>query len=203
MTLPPPRLRVRIDLRSALLSAGIAALLAADERLELVEREAEVLILDTAGLSDWLLILSPEAEAGVVVLSDEVPWLAELLEREAGWAWLPPEVLPAELAAAVQAAGAGLVGLLPEQARAAWNARAPDEAGTPRVEDAGGVALTPREGEVLALLGLGLSNKRVARELGVSDHTVKFHVTALYSKLNVSSRTAAVTRAIQLGLLSV
>ena len=67
----------------------------------------------------------------------------------------------------------------------------------------GDVTLTPRERDVLALLAAGLSNKRAARELGVSESTVKFHVQAVYSKLGVQSRAAAVTRGIQLGLLSV
>jgi DNA-binding NarL/FixJ family response regulator len=65
------------------------------------------------------------------------------------------------------------------------------------------VALTPRELDVLALLALGLSNKRAARELGVGESTVKFHVAALYSKLGVQSRAGAVARGIGLGLVSV
>ena len=56
---------------------------------------------------------------------------------------------------------------------------------------------------ILALLAEGLSNKRAARELGVSESTVKFHVQAVYSKLGVQSRAGAVTRGVQLGLISV
>ncbi|WP_394649759.1 LuxR C-terminal-related transcriptional regulator, partial [uncultured Deinococcus sp.] len=65
------------------------------------------------------------------------------------------------------------------------------------------VGLTPRERDVLEQLAAGLSNKRVARELGVSESTVKFHVQALYAKLGVQSRAGAVARGIALGLVSV
>lgn len=64
-------------------------------------------------------------------------------------------------------------------------------------------ALTPREREVLQRLAEGLSNKAIARSLGISEHTVKFHITALLGKLGVQSRTEAVVRAMRLGLVSV
>ena len=62
-------------------------------------------------------------------------------------------------------------------------------------------ALTPRELEVLQLLAEGLANKAIARQLGISEHTVKFHVNAILGKLNAQSRTEAVVRATRLGLL--
>jgi two-component system nitrate/nitrite response regulator NarL len=61
--------------------------------------------------------------------------------------------------------------------------------------------LTPRELEVLQLLAEGLSNKAMAQQLGISDHTVKFHLNAIMSKLGVQSRTAAVVRATRMGLV--
>ncbi len=63
------------------------------------------------------------------------------------------------------------------------------------------IELTAREREVLQLLGEGLPNKTIAQRLAVSEHTVKFHVNALMSKLNAQSRTEAVTRAARLGLI--
>ena len=62
-------------------------------------------------------------------------------------------------------------------------------------------ALTPRESEVLQLLAEGLPNKTIARRLDISEHTVKFHVNAIMSKLNAQSRTEAVVRATQMGLI--
>jgi DNA-binding NarL/FixJ family response regulator len=61
--------------------------------------------------------------------------------------------------------------------------------------------LTPRELQVLRLMAEGQSNKAIARALGISEHTVKFHVNAILGKLNVSSRTEAVVHATRLGLI--
>ena len=62
-------------------------------------------------------------------------------------------------------------------------------------------ALTPRELEVLRLMAEGQSNKVIARQLGISEHTVKFHVNAILGKLDVQSRTEAVVHAMRLGLI--
>jgi len=61
--------------------------------------------------------------------------------------------------------------------------------------------LTPRESQVLRLLAEGKSNKTIARELDISEHTVKFHVNAILGKLNAQSRTEAVVIATRLGLI--
>jgi len=62
--------------------------------------------------------------------------------------------------------------------------------------------LSPREREVLALVASGLPNKAIAHALGISDHTVKFHVSSLLNKLGAASRTEAVTLATRQGILS-
>lgn len=62
-------------------------------------------------------------------------------------------------------------------------------------------ALTPREDEVLQLLAKGLTNKAIAHELQITDHTVKFHVNAIMGKLGAQSRTEAVVKATQAGLI--
>jgi DNA-binding NarL/FixJ family response regulator len=61
--------------------------------------------------------------------------------------------------------------------------------------------LTPREHEVLQLLAEGFPNREIARRLGVSDHTVKFHVHALLGKLGAHTRTEAVSRAARRGMI--
>jgi DNA-binding CsgD family transcriptional regulator len=61
--------------------------------------------------------------------------------------------------------------------------------------------LTPREAEVLALLAEGASNKAIARRLGISPHTAKFHVSQLLNKLDATGRTDAVAHAARLGVL--
>lgn len=62
--------------------------------------------------------------------------------------------------------------------------------------------LTPRERDVLGLLAEGMSNKAIAKRLRISDHTVKFHLNTVLSKLGATSRTEAVTKAVRAGLLT-
>ena len=62
--------------------------------------------------------------------------------------------------------------------------------------------LTPREREVLALLVEGLSNRAIGERLGISEHTAKFHVTAVMQKLSAQTRTEAVVKAARLGLVT-
>jgi DNA-binding CsgD family transcriptional regulator len=62
-------------------------------------------------------------------------------------------------------------------------------------------ALTPREAEVLSHLAEGVSNKTIARRLGISVHTVKFHVASLLDKLDATGRTDAVAHAARLGVI--
>ena len=63
--------------------------------------------------------------------------------------------------------------------------------------------LTPREQEVLELVAEGLSNRRAAEQLGISEHTVKFHVASIYGKLGATSRAEAIRRAARRGLITI
>jgi len=62
-------------------------------------------------------------------------------------------------------------------------------------------SLTPREREVLSLLGSGLGNRDIANRLAISEHTVKFHLSAIFGKLGAATRTDVVRRALRLGLI--
>jgi two-component system nitrate/nitrite response regulator NarL len=104
------------------------------------------------------------------------------------------EAKAGQLLAALQAAGQGLVVFDPVLA----GALLPD---APLNSASLVESLTPRELEVLQLLAEGLPNKTIARRLDISEHTVKFHVNAIMGKLNAHSRTEAVVRATQLGLI--
>src|SRR5262245_12016122 len=70
-----------------------------------------------------------------------------------------------------------------------------------KADGSGHARLTRRELEVLAAMADGASNKAIARRLGISFHTVKFHVAAILAKLDADSRTEAVAKAAQLGLV--
>ena len=67
--------------------------------------------------------------------------------------------------------------------------------------EASGIELTPRELDVLALLAEGASNKDIARRLGISEHTAKFHVGSLLEKLDATGRTDAVAHAARRGVI--
>jgi NarL family two-component system response regulator YdfI len=62
-------------------------------------------------------------------------------------------------------------------------------------------ALSPREIEVLRLMAEGASNKTIAWRLNISEHTVKFHVNSIFSKMGVSTRTEAVMGGLRAGLV--
>jgi two-component system nitrate/nitrite response regulator NarL len=64
-----------------------------------------------------------------------------------------------------------------------------------------GASLTPREQEILGLVGGGMSNKTIARRLGISAHTVKYHLEAVFAKLGVRSRAEAATQGMRRGLV--
>jgi len=134
-----------------------------------------------------------EAEIPVVVLLPDETYGSEIWA--AGARGLLPREAPVEaILAALQAAAQGLATFdlaFSEVFRPARDFSPPG-----LVEE-----LTPRELEVLQLLAEGLPNKAIAQRLKISDHTVKFHVNAIMSKLAAQSRTEAVVRATRLGLI--
>ena len=156
----------------------------------------DVVVVDAPSrelLADWrgprcrfvLLYDEIEPEEGMALLRAGA---AAILTRAAG---------PAEIVAAVKAAASGLV-VLP-RALLGSLLDGPLAEASPEYSDA--APLTPRELEVLAAMADGASNKTIARRLGISFHTAKFHVAAILAKLDADSRTEAVARAAQRGLV--
>jgi DNA-binding NarL/FixJ family response regulator len=105
--------------------------------------------------------------------------------------YLLKDAEPRELLAGVRAAARGEAPLAPRAAREVLSARA--EAGS-------GPELSPRETEVLQLVARGLPNKRIARELGISEKTVKAHLTQIFQHIGVTDRTQAALWAKERGL---
>ena len=130
-------------------------------------------------------------------------WLGAL-----GLGLLPRDASAEEIVASMEAAASGLVALDRDLARALAGAPALAGNGSPArspappeiVEGPEG-PLTGRELEVLQLLAEGLANKTIAARLHVSEHTAKFHVASIMTKLGAASRTEAVTLAARRGLL--
>jgi DNA-binding NarL/FixJ family response regulator len=133
--------------------------------------------------------------ARVIVLTSFVEDQRLLPAIQAGAAgYLLKNVAPAELARAVRAAHAGEALLDPIVAARLVEAIA-QPPGEPAPE-----RLTAREQEVLALVARGFSIKRIARELGIAEKTVKTHVGHVLAKLGVSDRTQAAVHAVRMGL---
>ena len=149
----------------------------------------------TVVLADTL----PGSDAGtpVIVISDRVDGFAAMRAGAAGV--LKSTVTAAQLRAAIAAVAQGL-SIMPRD----WQADALDRESS---EDntmpaaAPAIALTARELEVLGLIAAGASNKAIARKLGISVHTAKFHVASILAKLDATGRTDAVAQAARLGLL--
>jgi len=134
----------------------------------------------------------------VVALIDEpsADWTAHAL-RSGVKAILPRDSGMEEILAAIQAAHAGLV-LLDAGVMQNLASRIPAASAQPAsaLDD-----LTPREIEVLRMLAEGLGNREMAARLGISDHTVKFHISSILDKLGAGTRTEAVTMGIRMGII--
>ena len=155
-----------------------------------------VLVADEELLEEAALSVSEDGSQSLLLLSEDEGEAARLRALSLrGWGVVPPDAPSEELGAAVAAVAHGLT-VLPK----ALAERLLDEpaAAVEELSD----PLTARESEVLDLLGHGLSNKMIARELHISEHTVKFHISSLYSKLGVSNRAEAVSQGARHGLLS-
>jgi DNA-binding NarL/FixJ family response regulator len=212
-------IRVLVAAPSPVVRAGLEALVAANPDLVVVGRSAggpglandiaalrpEVVLLElewrgavpVLELPDLSAIIPPPA---LVVLADDprAAWLPDAL-RAGVAAVLPREATSNEIIAAIQAAAQGLVTLHPTTvALILPQLAAPARSVTPLTD---AHTLTPREIEVLGMLAEGLGNKIIARRLGISEHTVKFHVGSILTKLNAASRTEAVTIGARQGLI--
>jgi len=210
-------IRVLIVASSSISQTGLENLLGASTSLQVVrvvadfgqlsesveELQPDVLIAEITGqdtaLPEEILKLSEETPVAIVLLVDDANTEKDLdALRNGVRAVLPRNTSPSGIIAAVEAVGAGLTVLLPEgldnllrESTASHRAVSP-----PLVE-----ALTPREIEVLGMMVEGWGNKEISTRLGISEHTVKFHVASIMGKLNASTRTEAVTSGIRHGLI--
>ncbi len=172
----PPPIRVQVEARSPVVRAGLAAFLESSPGFAVTAEGADVLVTD----ADPAPGLPP-----AVVLGEETT----IGESVRGL--LPRDATETEVLASLQAVAAGLIAIHP---------RFLDTLGARPVQ-ALEEPLTPRELEVLGLLAEGVANKEIAYRLGISEHTVKFHVASLLDKLHASSRTEAVSIGIRAGLV--
>lgn len=194
-------IRVQLDVSSPALRAGLRALLSAENEIKIIndalddDSEADVVITSASHAPSLGNALSTSSDfeassgAATLYLSDEPLRPRDMKRISRVWGVLPTDASAEELAAAIQALSQGLIvgtsTLLFER----------DSESEPLSHG----PLTDRESEVLGLVAKGLANKQIAVALGISEHTVKFHVSSIYSKLNVTNRTEAVREGLRGG----
>jgi DNA-binding NarL/FixJ family response regulator len=197
-----PSLAVRVGLRTLLdvnQSIRIVAETADPTDLENVWWDLDVVILQGQESLEGLEILlrSSETQPGFLWISDDLEAVQALRALPLpAWGLLSTEASSEELIAALQAIYQGLIVAPLSRLDSLWIENPNNKAGE-LVEQ-----LTPREAEILELLAQGLANKQIALYLQISEHTVKFHISSIFTKLGATNRMEAVRMGLQLGLIT-
>ncbi|HQG70375.1 MAG TPA: response regulator transcription factor [Rhodoglobus sp.] len=204
-------IRVLVADDHPIVRGGIVALLESADDLSVVgeastglqavelalEHEPDIVLMDLqmpalSGAEATARILEQRPGIRVIVLTTYESDSAILQAIEAGASGYLLKAAPAgEILAGIRSVAAGDVALAPSIAAMLVN----------RVKAPAGPTLSARETEVLALVAQGKSNPAIAQALFVSEATIKTHLLHVFEKLNVSDRTRAVTKAMELGLL--
>jgi DNA-binding NarL/FixJ family response regulator len=173
--------------------------------------------------NEWRALPEAVESSGAMAVLADIDWSADDLDEAGGLAGLAPVLLLAdgldagyaaltagfrgvllrdsgldEIQAALRAVAAGLAVVDPRVLPLIQQPRAPSGPPDDDIEP-----LTPREAEVLELIARGYPNKAIAVELGISEHTVKFHVGSVLAKLGAASRSEAVAIAMRHGMVTV
>ena len=192
-------IRVLLNVSSPALRAGLRSLLSSDKTIRIINdsldeddlrSEADVIITSASSRLSASIEADSASSAATLLLSDDQLNVREMRRLFKVWGVLPNDVSAEELTAAVHALSQGLV------------------VGTSTLlfesesEPLSHGPLSDRESEVLGLLAKGLANKQIALALGISEHTVKFHVSSIYTKLNVTNRTEALRAGLRGGWIA-
>jgi DNA-binding NarL/FixJ family response regulator len=187
---------------SPALRAGLRALLSSDDEIKIIGEadrwntsidkinEADVIIASASSASFLDDEMAASPSASILILSDDPINVREMTRSQSAWGILPLDASAEELLAAIHALSQGLIVGEPSLLFASEE------------ELLASSPLTDRETEVLNLLSKGLANKQIAIALGISEHTVKFHVSSIYTKLNVTNRTEAVRAGLRGGWIA-
>jgi len=187
---------------SPALRAGLRSLLFSDDEIKIIGEvdrwntsideinEADVVITSASSASFLEDEVVASSSASILILSDDPLNIQEMTRFQYIWGILPSDASAEELLAAIHALSQGLIVgerslLFATEKETLLNS-----------------PLTNRETEVLNLLSKGLANKQIAMALGISEHTVKFHVSSIYTKLNVTNRTEAVHEGLRGGWIA-
>jgi two-component system, NarL family, response regulator YdfI len=210
-------IRILIAARSPIVQAGLEAMITREPTLQIVGRitalaalesslgsgHPDAIVLEAALLTDThlktLAVLQQEVAIALLVAPNESYSATTLLPLGVK-AILPINVTADELILTVEAISVGLIVLHPDVSDALLQ-ELPSSSGSELPPNLVDTPLTPRELELLQLLATGLGNKAIARQMNISEHTAKFHISSIFCKLNASSRTEAVMLGMRLGLI--
>jgi NarL family two-component system response regulator YdfI len=195
-------IRVSVVASSEVVRAGLLALLQTSSQIAVTGTYSRLGEWEEGEHGSTLLVDSDgedEPLPGAVFLIDpgDPAWITNALRNGIG-AILPRTASGPAIVAAIEGVAAGLVVLHPEIARLVLPGSIRATGDLPMAPHQ---PLTARETEVLRMLAEGQGNKAIAWALNISEHTVKFHVASIFSKLNVTTRTEAVTLGVRLGLI--
>jgi NarL family two-component system response regulator YdfI len=206
-------IKIAVAATSAVRRAGLESIIRNDPQFQLAgsfggvatlvsfarNAELDVMVIDSDSIRD--LLLEPTLDAGIVLLTDvsDARSISRLL-RSRVRAILPRESDPDNVLSAIYAAYDGLVLLSTSTAAslAAVYGDQPEENEAELSEE-----ITSREMDVLRMIAEGFVNKDIAARLGISEHTVKFHISSILHKLGASTRTEAVTLGIRRGIIPI
>jgi len=199
-----PTAMMRAGLRTMLASTGIQVVgesSASDGFVAELSNIDVIIVADETLLEDVGRTVANNRVAAIVVLSDNEERTLSMLRTLTlgGWSIVPMDTSAEQFQAAVAAVAQGFIALPVTMAEELLGQRS---VLAPVQQNALDEPLTAREREVLELLSRGLSNKLIARRLQISEHTVKFHVSSIYTKLGAASRTDAVSRGVRQGLIT-
>jgi len=206
-------IRIAVAATSAVRRAGLEGIIRSQAEFQLAgsfgtvaslapfarSSELDVIVIDSNSIHD--LLPEPTSEAAIVLLTEvsDARSISRLL-RSGVRAILSRESEPDDVLSAIFAVYDGLVLLSMPTAESL----AAVFGGQPlQVEDELSEEITSRETDVLRMLAEGLVNKDIAARLGISEHTVKFHISSILDKLGASTRTEAVTQGIRRGLIPI
>ena len=155
------------------------------------EASGDIALIDlqreSQSVREWLFDLMDRV-AVIVLGMDYDAVVFNRISRSGTGGMLRAEATPEQIVHAIHSVASGLM---------VFDSMLIAHAGEDQVPE----SLTPRESEVLQLLADGLGNREIASRLGISEHTIKFHIRSILGKLGASSRTEAVSRGLRSGLI--
>ena len=192
-------MRRNIEVVAAVGEGSEGVKIAAEQSLDIVLLDMRMPQMDGISVLKILKAAHPELPVAMLTTSSDEKDLVGAL-RNGAQGYLLKDMEPDELVVALREIVAGKTVVAPDLAPVLARAVQGDSLEPEKEKEDPFAVLTPREFEILTLLAEGQSNKVIARNLGISDGTVKLHVKAILRKLNISSRITAAVMAVEHGV---